>query len=67
MGDHPDMSSRIETLLQKTGLTERVLAGEPPTDADFEKADKLLVEERKMAIKYLRDALDLNGNKEADI
>lgn len=65
--DHSDMGSRVETLLQKTALTERVLAGQLPTNADFEKADRMLVEERKRAIQYLSDALNLNESEEADL
>ena len=65
--DQLDISSRIETLLQKTGLTNRVLSGELPTEDDFEKSDRLLLKEREIAIQYLKNALNLNGDEKVKL
>ena len=55
---YSDMGSRLDTLLKKTQLTERVRNREMITEEDFKKADMLIEKEREASMQFLRDALN---------
>ena len=60
-----NMNSRIETLINKFNLKNREYNGKEITkenlNHDYTEAYKILEEERKKSIKFLRQALDLEG------
>lgn len=63
-GDNsPNMSSRIDTLLEKTQLTECVRQKRFPTPDEFHRADTLLEQERKSSMQFLKSALKFHSNK----
>lgn len=57
-GSNAGMGSRLDTLLEKTGLTARIQAHKFPTPTDFAQADALLEKERESSMQFLRDALN---------
>lgn len=61
------MNSRIETLINKFKLINREYNGKEITkenlNHDYTEAYKILDEERKISIKFLRQALELEGEK----
>lgn len=63
---HVSMNSRIETLIKKLELKNREYNGKEITrenlNHDYTEAYKILDEERKKSIKFLRKALDLEGD-----
>ena len=64
-GSKVSISSRIETLINKFNLKNREYNGKEITKEnlshDYTEAYKILEEERKKSIKFLRQALDLEG------
>lgn len=63
---HVSMNSRIETLIKKLQLKNRKYNGKEITrenlNHDYTEAYRILDEERKKTIKFLRQALDLEGD-----
>lgn len=63
---HVSMNSRIETLIKKLQLKNREYNGKEITrenlNHDYTEAYRILDEERKKTIKFLRQALDLEGD-----
>lgn len=58
-----NMNSRIETLLETMQLSERVygrVKEECLFDAEYQKANQILEDEKIQSVRFLREALDLN-------